>query len=360
MANLMRVLSIDGGGIRGIIPGQVMISVEQKLQKMTNNPSARIGEYFDFIAGTSTGGILTCLYLCPGVNDGKGRPRYSAQEAVNLYMEEGKDIFEVSLWERIKRMDRLLDERYPHEGLMNALEKKFGDVKLSELLRPCLITSYDIEYRRSRFFTQHNAREKSMHDYKVRDVCRATSAAPTYFEVSETRSLTDITYHLVDGGVFANNPTLCGYAEVRNKFKHTAKDMVVLSLGTGKVQKEYQYEKAKDWGLMGWASPLLDIMMSGVSETVDYQMKQLFDSIDRPDQYLRVNIELRPDHSDMDNASDENTAKLKEYGMKAAEENDEKLEEFVKLLTGKKPAVRQIKAVAASSGVVRRPPVKTK
>ena len=92
MAQLTRILSIDGGGIRGIIPGQVLVSVEKKLQNRTNNKNARIADYFDFLAGTSTGGILTCVYLCPDRND-KTIPRFTAQEALNLYLEHGQDIF---------------------------------------------------------------------------------------------------------------------------------------------------------------------------------------------------------------------------------------------------------------------------
>src|SRR5207249_9528820 len=93
---MMRILSIDGGGIRGIIPGQVLVALEAKIQEVTGDPNKRIADVFDMIAGTSTGGILTCLYLCPGQNG--NRPRFSATDAVNLYLQNGDDIFDVSLF----------------------------------------------------------------------------------------------------------------------------------------------------------------------------------------------------------------------------------------------------------------------
>lgn len=79
----MRILSIDGGGIRGILPGLILVCLEEKLKIKSGNPNARLGDFFDLVAGTSTGAILSAAYLCP--ND-KGKPKFSAQEAVNFYL----------------------------------------------------------------------------------------------------------------------------------------------------------------------------------------------------------------------------------------------------------------------------------
>ena len=97
MSKFTRILSIDGGGIRGLIPAKVLAAVEQKLQEKTGNKNARIADFFDLISGTSTGGLLTCIYLCPGLNGSRDRPRFSAEEAVRLYMERGDRIFDLSL-----------------------------------------------------------------------------------------------------------------------------------------------------------------------------------------------------------------------------------------------------------------------
>ena len=103
--------------------------------------------------------------------------------------------------------------------------------------------------------------------------------------------------------------------------------MFILSLGTGKIEKPYHYKEAKDWGLVQWVKPVLDIMMTGVSETVDYQLRQIFDAIGKPKEYVRIEPELFDASPDMDNASGDNLRNLKVAGLQAAEENAKLLKE---------------------------------
>lgn len=334
-SKMTRILSIDGGGIRGIIPGQILVILEEKLKAKSGNPDARIADYFDLIAGTSTGGILTCAYLIPG-QDNSGqevRPKFNASQVVDLYLKRGGDIFSVSLGHKIRTAGGIFDEMYPATQLEKAVDEYFGETMLSELIKPCLITSYDIKHRSGHFFTQHDARQKKGWDFKVKEVARATSAAPTYFECSNIKSASEVSYPLIDGGVFVNNPALCAFAEVVNEFKTSPDKMVILSLGTGFTKKEYDYDKAKDWGMIQWVKPLIDIMMSGVAEVVDYQLKQIFESGGIQNQYLRINTKLPIDVSpDMDDASPENLQALKELGTYTAQNFDAELDAIVELL----------------------------
>src|SRR5690242_5324708 len=96
-----RILSIDGGGIRGLIPARILTVLEKKLQDAASDPTLRIGDCFDLIAGTSTGGILTCAYLVPEKGN-PARPRYSAPDAVDLYLQNAAKIFDLSFWQRLK------------------------------------------------------------------------------------------------------------------------------------------------------------------------------------------------------------------------------------------------------------------
>jgi patatin-like phospholipase/acyl hydrolase len=332
---MTRILSIDGGGIRGIIPGQILVILEEKLKVKSGNPNARIADYFDLIAGTSTGGILTCAYLIPAQdNSGQAvRPKFNASQVVDLYLKRGGDIFDVPLGHQIRTAGGILDEMYPAKQLEKALDEYFGNTKMSELIKPCLITSYDIKHRKGHFFTQHDAKQKKGWDFLVKEVARATSAAPTFFECSNIKSETDVSYPLIDGGVFVNNPTLCAFAEVYKKFKTSPKKMVILSLGTGFSKKEYDYEKAKEWGMIQWVKPLIDIMMSGVAEVVDYQLKQMFEANGSQTQYLRINTELPADVSpDMDDARPENLQALKELGTYTAQNFDAELDAIVELI----------------------------
>lgn len=333
---LTRILSIDGGGIRGILPGQILVSLEKRLQEHDEN--ARIADYFDLIAGTSTGGILTCFYLFPDENE-PNRPRYTAQQAVDLYLERGDDIFDVSLWQKIRSGAGVTDEKYDASELEEALEQYFGDTKLSELLGPCLVTAYDIRRRRPHFFTSHDA-EETLRDFKVRDAARATSAAPTFFEAARIFSGVHAPYPMVDGGVFANNPTLCAYSEARSMNQGAgariqnprAKEMMILSLGTGERRQPYPWKEAKDWGLVGWIKPLIDILMSGNSDTVDYHLKQIYDAVDAPDQYLRIEPKLNDASPALDDASPENLERLRRAGAQAAKDHEADLEKFAQAL----------------------------
>lgn len=335
------ILSIDGGGIRGILPGVILQRLEEKLQDKSGNKEDRLADYFDMISGTSTGGILTCAYLMP---DTKGKSKFSAQEAVNLYLDRGDEIFDVSFWQKVKSVGGLRDEKYSAAELEEALMDNFGDTMLNELRKPCLVTSYDIRNRSAFFFRQQRANE-DINNFLVRDVARATSAAPTYFEAARVKNVVGSPYPLVDGGVFANNPTMCAYSEARTmkfagkKDKPLAENMIILSIGTGSVKKPYPYKVAKDWGLIEWIQPIIDIMMSGNSETVNYQMKQIFDSFEGgADNYHRLEPQLKAANSEMDDASPENLLALKEDGLSfiSASANNQLLDDITEKLIANK------------------------
>jgi uncharacterized protein len=330
----MNILSIDGGGIRGIIPGQVLIALEHKLQQISNDPNRRIADVFDFVAGTSTGGILACLYLC---SDANGRPKFSASDAVNLYLQRGDDIFDVSVFRSITSVGGLRGPKYSAAPLENALEFYFGDVRLSQLLKPCLITSYDITRRQAKFFNRQDVGQPDPAgaDFWVRDIARATSAAPTFFSPANIVASDRSVYPLIDGGVFANNPAMCALVEAFGwNPALRVQDMNVLSLGTGAAEESFHYSEAKDSGEIAWLRPLLNILFDGVSETVDYQMQTLFKSANCSKQYLRLQADLRNSDVDtaMDNASEKNIEALERAGTKLAADNDAELTAFAKLL----------------------------
>jgi len=338
-----RVLSIDGGGIRGLIPATILIELEKLIQTRRGD-NMHLGDYFDFIAGTSTGGILTCLYLTPAINDPK-RARFSAEDARKLYLDHGDKIFDRSVWKRLSSVNGLMDEKYDAAQLEETLKKYFSKLELSELIRPCLITGYDVRQYRPIFFTQQDA-DDPRSNYLLRDVARATSAAPTYFEPGMPENLDKIpnATPIVDGGVFANNPTACALVEAlgkgRGKFNGVVplEEIVVLSLGTGGSPATFTFSESKDWGLAEWARPLLGILMEGVSQTVDYQMRSLFKAIGRPDQYLRIdglfgdyknNLDIPGLKSEMDCSSRENMRRLCQFGEQLALNNSEQLKGFV-------------------------------
>ena len=331
---MKKILSIDGGGIRGIIPGQVLIALEHKLQTASKKPDAHLADFFDFFAGTSTGGILCLIYLCPDADD-PSRSRFTAQEAVDLYVKKGQDIFDVSTWQQIRSGNGIFDEKYDAAPFEKLLKKYFGDTRLSELRKPCIIPAYDIRRRETHFFAQHDfARRGVGKDFLVRDVARATSAAPTYFEVANIDSLSGVSYSLVDGGVFANNPALCAYSEVRNaKQEPKAADMLIVSLGTGGENRPYEYASAKTWGKVDWVRPVIDIMMAGAAETTHYTVTRMFSAVNQLEHYSRIQpADLSDATPDMDDARAENIAALLQVGTETAEKCAPELDRIVELI----------------------------
>lgn len=325
------ILSLDGGGIRGIISCIILRYLEELLQQK-DHPNAKLGDYFDMISGSSTGGILASVLLYP---DDNKRAKYSIKKAFELYTEKGEDIFNVSLWESLVNPFGLFSERISQDNLERQLKDFFGDLELKDFIKPSLITSYDIENRKAKLFNTINA-QQSQQNFLVRDVCRATSAAPTYFAPVQIKSKYGQFFSLIDGGMFANNPALCAYAEARkipfadifkNPFKPnypSVNDMMIVSLGTGTEMKTYAINKYKNVGKLAWISPIIDILLSANAETVDYQLNQMFMTLGKRNQqnYYRINPSLKTASPEMDNVKKKNLEALIQAGLCYVEEND--------------------------------------
>ncbi len=334
MSKKIRILSIDGGGIRGIIPAAVVVYIENRIQRITKNPDARVADYFDFIAGTSTGGILTSTYLCPASQESGQRYRFSAEEALRFYLEKGNYIFSADLWDKFVSMGGIMKARYPHQPLEKMLNITFRQTKISELLKPCLLTSYDLEKKIPVFFQSHVAKENEALDFYVKDACRATSSAPTFFEPARIYSSTNVPYTLADGSVFANNPTLCAVTEAsvlfaENGIPLTADRFEVVSLGTGRNQKVYTYEQVKDWGGLGWLNPLLDVMINAASDVIERELNVLFQGVQASGQYHRIQPELTGANQEMDDASADNIERLMQVATVCIEKHKDELELIV-------------------------------
>ncbi|MFE8071877.1 CBASS cGAMP-activated phospholipase [Marinobacteraceae bacterium S3BR75-40.1] len=284
------VLSLDGGGIRGLIPALVLAELEKRVGR-------GIAQMFDLIAGTSTGGILA---LGLNVDDGNQRPRYSATDLARLYRDRGRDIFSRSLWKGVSSVGGLADEKYSADGLEKLLEEYFGNEPLGSCLTRTLVTAYDIEHRAPYFFKSWRETWRSV---EMRHVARATSAAPTYFEPALV-PVGSSQIALIDGGVFINNPAMSAYAEAVRLFDNP-EDIVVVSIGTGELTRPIDYREARDWGMTAWLQPLLGSVFDGVSDAANYQLDKLLGN-----RFIRFQVNLDIASDDMDNATRGNIENL--------------------------------------------------
>jgi patatin-like phospholipase/acyl hydrolase len=282
----LRILSIDGGGIRGIIPAMLLAELERRSGK-------RVPELFDLVAGTSTGGILALGLTCPDPAD-PTRARYGGQDLVELYDVHGATIFNRSAIRRLPGAE-LFEERYS-------------------------------ERRTAFFFKSWKARKDPAYDFSLVDVARATSAAPTYFEPHRIDAGNDY-YSLVDGGVFANNPAMCALAEAFRGAEGEVPEVVLVSLGTGELTRRIRHRDATGFGLARWARPIISVMMDGVNDSVRYQCDQILGP-----GHFRFQVRLDEGADDMDDASRENLRVLRLQGERMVHDQSPKLDRVVEAL----------------------------
>lgn len=314
-----RVLSLDGGGIRGLVSCIWLAGVERALLD-AGKPG--VVKSFDLLAGSSTGAIIACG-LAAGL---------SADAMAELYRRQREVIFPGlagRLWSRLGRLPTLGPSapKYDGKGLEKALRKVFGATTLGQLGMPTLVTSYDTIQRRPVVFKSFKPEHK---DLPVWEVCRASAAAPTYFPAHPLK-VEGRHCALIDGGVVANNPTACAIAEAMRKDARVdnSQDLVVLSIGTGERNRPIDLKSAQEWGALEWAIPIIDVLFDGNTDSVDYIARHLVG-----DGYFRLQTELVIGMDDLDDVSATNVAALesmaKAYLSKA--ETRKQLDRLVALL----------------------------
>jgi patatin-like phospholipase/acyl hydrolase len=354
------VLSIDGGGIKGIVPAMILAEIERRTGK-------QIHQLFDLIAGTSTGGILSLGLTKPNKDK---EAEFSAEKLVSLYTNEGKKIFKkreipnLSLLKFLPLLDlpinleELVGSKYTRKEKVQVIQKWFGETFLDKALTEVIITSYAINERIPILFTNNPHKEESKSKnfrricsgYKMYNAAMATSAAPTFFKPysPEFISTAKQKYFFIDGGVIANNPTSIAIIEAMKSYEikmHkpiNLEDILVVSLGTGIATESFSKETEK-WGLIQWVKPLINIVFTGQSEIITYQMEHLL-----PEKHYyrfqfnceksnRINsqntlLEKCYVNEDMDDVSEKNIEELKRAANQLIGEESSKLEDLCNVL----------------------------
>ena len=262
-----RILSLDGGGIRGLL----MAILLERLEQAQPGWLAQI----DLFAGTSTGGLLA-LGLAAG---------RTPTEARRLYEQNGKKVFADTKQDDVGDLGKLAGAEYDNKQLKEILLTEFGDLTLGDLTRKVLISSFDLDNEpqepcqvrtwQARFFHNYPGLDSDA-DQLVVDVALRTSAAPAYFPTYQG---------YIDGGIVANNPSVCALAQALHlpTGGQMLEDIVLLSAGTG-ANPRFLAGESKDWGVIQWATVLVNLVMEGSVGLADYQCQQLLG-----ERYLRIN-----------------------------------------------------------------------
>ncbi len=310
-----KILSIDGGGIKGIYAAQVLADIEEEC-------NVRICDHFDIITGTSTGAVIA-VGLAMGI---------AAKDILKLYLDEGKSIF--SGYKANKAIGMICSSKYKNKNLKSCLERVFGEKKIGDCTTRILIPSYNLNTGKVEVFkTSHNPRFSRDYKEKIVDVLLSTTAAPTYFPAHNFKRRG----RYIDGGVGANNPTYIAVVEALTSCGWKAEDLYVLSIGCTDDYKKFD-EKKKVSGLH-----VLDIIKFFMRAEAQYSeniSKLLLNNDSK--RYLRINRQIDPKECSLDNVSSRAMDKLVEYGRDSSKKHIysvremflcEKKEEFIPVNT---------------------------
>ena len=259
------ILSLDGGGIRGLVTAAIL---------------TRLDVQPDLICGTSTGGLL-------GLMLSRGSAPATILEA---YREYAPMIFRRPWWRR-----GLAESKYPADGIERAAFEIFGDRHMFDCKVPTMAVAYSLAKSRPKVF-----KSWTDHDELLRDVARATSAAPTYFPPTEDG--------LIDGGVWANDPALCAVTEARLLWPGECLQMI--SIGTGTTRERVSAHEASGWGLAGWGPHIVDVLMSATGGGTEYLLRAQMG-----DRYRRIQPDLGGIPSAMDRIDPDHMEALVRLGM---------------------------------------------
>lgn len=315
-----RILSLDGGGIRGIISAVILAEVERILNQPLN-------QYFDLIAGTSTGSILASAIAT-------GR---QSQEIIRLYRGKGARIFPYQGRFSPRRLGLVFQyglsaPLYPDDGLIQVLQEEFGSTRLSDIedSLQLMIIAYDTMGRKPIVFKSWR-QDQDFFTIPLWEACVCSSSAPTYFPAHLLQTSTR-QYSVIDGGVGANNPAAAALAEAL-RLNYSIQDISVLSIGTGSSERPFPWNETRGWGLAqwGWKGRLIDVLFDASSDIHDYITRQILSSQDLDNRDFQRYLRLQPDimNFEIDNASPENIANLTMFARNYIADNQQRLKDFL-------------------------------
>ncbi|EFH56816.1 predicted protein [Arabidopsis lyrata subsp. lyrata] len=322
---LVTILSIDGGGVRGIMAGVILAKLEEQLQAIDGD-QARIVQYFDMVAGTSTGGLITAMLTAPEEPNSM-RPLMAAKDIAKFYTDECPMIFPTeSRNSFLPSFTRFL--RYPKfdgEYLRSKLDKLLKETRLNDTLTRVVIPTFDIKKLEPVIFSSYQAKADPSLNAKLSDICIGTSAAPTILPPHQFSNVdsqgTETEFNLIDGGVAANNPTLVGMNAMSRKALMKHPDMEGDRIGK-KEEEVYNAKDAGTWGIFSWmydlndkSNPLLDIIFESSRDVVQYHTSVLFQAKNAEENYFRIDVDtLETKDVILDLATKNNLENLKKIG----------------------------------------------
>jgi patatin-like phospholipase/acyl hydrolase len=284
------------------------------VEELTGKP---IWQSFDLIAGTSTGGLIASALTLPK-HTGVAEAKYSIKDIMDVYLQRGQEIFppkKNAIGRFFNSANATINPKYSDKGIDKVFRDVCGNAKMNDALTHLLVCTYDLTNNVPLFFKTRSSKKHPDQNIEIYDICRATSAGPTYLPAYELKypNNGELPDRLcIDGGVFVNNPSMAALSEFSKHYKEYGyeskdndiqyEDVFVLSIGTGSYYGRITPQEAKYKGELFWATRISDVMMKGVNKTTDYGMKEMMVE----GNYLRLTITIaKEEYSEMARADDE-------------------------------------------------------
>jgi len=332
------VLSVDGGGIRGIIPAFFLSELKKVLER--NGVKRPYHQIFDIIAGTSTGGLITLALTVPLYKKSDGdlydiNGGVYAEQLPELYKMFGNRVFPGNRNRVRKIIRQIFTSKYSPDPFRTVLREIFKNHTVKEALTNVLITTFDMKTMQPVFIKKRplNAGGDTDPDFYMVDAALSTAAVPTYFPPVYTSRIDkfDDSYCLIDGGIFCINPAMSAFIEARKIFPDSS-EYIILSLGTGNQKEEYKTDKMRNWGFFNWIAPWLGVpLITAVGEGQKISTNHMLKKLPQVTLF-RFDIDLGSEKAGIDDGNTENIEYLLAKGREMWNGNTVQINKLVRLI----------------------------
>jgi patatin-like phospholipase/acyl hydrolase len=310
----IRILSIEGGGIYGILPAHVL----QYLEEKSGRP---INQLFDLMVGTSTGSIPIVMLTIPGEG---GKPRYTTKDVLNVYNHDADKIFYSPWYNRILTLNGVLGPKYQTSSRYQLLNSYLGNLYFDQLLNNVVLPVYEIYQKTPKLFCNWKNSGIEDQNFMMTNVLLG-AISPIAFFPGVVFGSNNERFFLADAGICVNNPALASILLAMKIYPN--KKYVLVSLGTGSIEgMKSPSDKMVDWGVLEWSRDIIPIMMDGNVKFNQMLLKKLFPvGID----LHSFNIQVKGVQGALDDISPSNIRKLNKYGKLLIKENKKELDELI-------------------------------
>jgi predicted acylesterase/phospholipase RssA len=315
----IRILSLDGGGIRGLIALEVLRYLEEKSGKP-------IAELFDVIGGTSTGAIIgTQLVLA----DDQGKPRYKASDIIKIYDDQVARVFRRPWYHQLLTLDGLLGPRYANHHKVSLANELYADANFRDFLLPVMIPSYSVGKADLEMFNNWSPDYAEMF---VAPLVSAATSGPTYFPAVELQLPSGSGIYM-DGAVYGADPAQEILLHALEQYPNA--EIVMVSLGTGIPDFALDAQAGERGGILTWAQPLMRIVVDGRGDLASTWLER-FSKTEAGDGffYYRFDTHVPSGAADFDNTAPEVVAYLTQTGQSLTQKSKQQLDEAIDRLTG--------------------------